>query len=331
MLLGPQRHRPILRAVLDELAVPAGTAGPVAVVTSGWEERETETDELAAHVDRPITLLELFTRAERILADDPELAAAWRRRRLAWRRLARLHRVRVNAAIDVVRALLAEPASDVRDAEVADAVAHVAALDERHASRIAELLATFDARWLPADPAAPGRTTRPSVRREQDEVHARLDASAALLVAGGDVGVLHRTLRLFGLAGRDDGARTRPVIAWSAGAMALTDRIVLFHDRPPQGFTHAEVHGPGTGRVRGIVALPHAQRRLLLDDHARVALLAGRTAPAVAIAMDEGARIDVEGDRIVRAGEIAVLVADGTVRPVGANDAPLPLIGSTTA
>jgi len=32
-----------------------------------------------------------------------------------------------------------------------------------------------------------------------------------------------------------------PVIAWSAGAMALSDRFVLFHYRAPLGPGHPEV------------------------------------------------------------------------------------------
>ena len=51
------------------------------------------------------------------------------------------------------------------------------------------------------------------------------------------MGVLAHTLHLFDVAA----TATSPVIAWSAGAMALTDRIVLFHDRSPQGPGHPEV------------------------------------------------------------------------------------------
>ena len=57
-----------------------------------------------------------------------------------------------------------------------------------------------------------------------------------------------------------------PVIAWSAGAMALTDRIGLFHHRAPQGPGHPEVRGSGLSMVRRhAVLLPHARARLLLD------------------------------------------------------------------
>ena len=51
--------------------------------------------------------------------------------------------------------------------------------------------------------------------------------------------------------------RRSPVIAWSAGAMALADRIVLFHDRSPHGPGHPEVYGSGLSVVRDVVLLPH--------------------------------------------------------------------------
>ena len=74
-------------------------------------------------------------------------------------------------------------------------------------------------------------------------------------------------------------ART-PVAAWSAGAMAIAERVVLFHDHPPQGAGNAEVFEAGLGLVRGAVFLPHAATRLALDDVGRVALLARRLPPA---------------------------------------------------
>jgi hypothetical protein len=48
--------------------------------------------------------------------------------------------------------------------------------------------------------------------------------------------------------------------------MALTDRIVLFHDRSPQGFGHPEIYGRGLSVLHNVVPLPHARARLLLDD-----------------------------------------------------------------
>ena len=53
-----------------------------------------------------------------------------------------------------------------------------------------------------------------------------LGRRGALAIAGGHVGVLLRCLKLFGVSPPAE----LPVVAWSAGAMALTDRVVLYND-----------------------------------------------------------------------------------------------------
>ena len=105
------------------------------------------------------------------------------------------------------------------------------------------------------------------------------------------MGVLADVLHLFNVAAALNGA---PVIAWSAGAMALTDRIVLFGDRAPQGPGHPEVYGSGLSLVRDVVLLPHARARLLLDDAARMAVLARRFGPARCVPLETGTRIDLD-------------------------------------
>jgi hypothetical protein len=86
----------------------------------------------------------------------------------------------------------------------------------------------------------------------------------------------------------------RLVVAWSAGAMVVCERVILFHDHPPQGPGNAEVLESGLGLVRDVVPLPHARHRLDLDDTEHVALFASRFAPAACIPMNEGARVDVD-------------------------------------
>ena len=104
------------------------------------------------------------------------------------------------------------------------------------------------------------------------------------------MGVLADVLHLFNVAA----ALRSPVIAWSAGAMALAERIVLFHDRAPQGPGHPEVYASGLSVLRGIVPLPHARARLLLDDRPRMAVFASRFAPARCVLLESGTRMDIE-------------------------------------
>ena len=104
--------------------------------------------------------------------------------------------------------------------------------------------------------------------------------------------MLLNRLRLFDFLGL---AGNCPVIAWSAGAMAVSERVVLFHDSPPQGAGNPEVLDAGLGLGRQLVALPHARRRLRLGDPLRVSLFARRFAPSTCAVLEEGARLDWDG------------------------------------
>jgi hypothetical protein len=46
---------------------------------------------------------------------------------------------------------------------------------------------------------------------------------------------------------------------------------------------------------RQVIPLPHARKRLRLDDPVRVALFARRFGPATCVVLDEGARLDWDG------------------------------------
>jgi hypothetical protein len=107
-----------------------------------------------------------------------------------------------------------------------------------------------------------------------------------------------------------------PVIAWSAGAMALADRIVLFGDRSAYGPGHPEVYGSGVSVVRDVVVLPHAKARLLLDDAPRMAVFAQRFAPAVCVVLEAGTRVELSDDGLLPAGA-RVLGEDGHVMALG--------------
>ena len=154
---------------------------------------------------------------------------------------------------------------------------------------------------------------RPVIAAHRAEVEGVLREASALVIAGGHVGVLTDVMHLFNVAAFVGST----VIAWSAGAMALTDRIVLFHDRAPQGPGHPEVYGSGLSLLRDVVLLPHARARLLLDDTPRMAVFARRFAPARCVPLEAGTRIDVSSDGTWADGAwpagIRVLGEDGHV------------------
>ena len=109
-----------------------------------------------------------------------------------------------------------------------------------------------------------------------------------------------------------------PVIAWSAGAMALTDRIVLFHDRAPQGPGHPELYGRGLSVLSGVVALPHARRAAAARRPATDGRLRPQVRTCPLYAPGEGTRVDPTRTAArVRRGT-RVLAEDGRVTSRGA-------------
>jgi hypothetical protein len=147
------------------------------------------------------------------------------------------------------------------------------------------------------------------------ELAAALAECSAVVLTGGNVATLLRAVQMFGLEIPD----SLPVIAWSAGAMVLTSTIVLFHDFAPQGAAEAEIYDRGLGRLPRVIALPHARRRLRLDDTERCAILARRFAAYTPLLLDDGTSLRFEdaGAAEPPAGA-RVLAPDGRVSEVAA-------------
>lgn len=190
---------------------------------------------------------------------------------------------------------------ELADAEVEDAIAAVRALDARHLSRVDEVNAAFAETWRPAD--------RPPVAVHRRAVADILQAAAAVAIAGGHIGVLLRCLRMLDVG---TALHSQPVIAWSAGAMALADTVVLFHDLAVHSPGHAEVYERGLARCHGILPLPHARQRLRIDDQRRMAVLARRFAPARCLVLEQGTRVDCPDGRCDATGSTGV-GHDGTL------------------
>jgi hypothetical protein len=283
-------------------------AGPLAVVTAGWQEREAETEELERHVELPLVNLELYRRAEAVEREDSELAVALRERQRRLRRLQRLYQVRLDPTLDAVRRLLDRPdEDDLLDEARRAAFAALRSLDAEHEVRIREIHHRFEERWRPRE--------RPAVVARRRRLRSIVGDCAALLIAGGHVAVLLNRLRLFG--GVDLLEAAPAIVAWSAGAMALADRVVLFHDSPPQGAGNAELLDTGLGVAPGVLPLPDAYRRLRLGDPLRVALFARRFEPAICLALDEGRGARFTEDGWGPIGGVERLGTDGSVEPWG--------------
>lgn len=279
-VLGPQRRTTGARAAVAEL-VPAG---PIATVNAGWRERESEDHELGQVLDGRMINLRLYQRWTEVVAADAEYVAAERRladqldEQQAGYALRLFHSV---AALDEVNRR--DKITSVRRAAVADGIRQLRALDDWHLREVAAARQDFYREtWI---------GERPSVRRHRRELAAIMADSAGLVITGGHVGVLLHLLHVFGLAG----LITVPVITWSAGAMALSDRVVLFGAHRPAGRRLPEIWAEGLGAYSGALAFPHSRHRLPMHDPYQLALLARRFKGWTCLLFDDGMRVDLTG------------------------------------
>ncbi|WP_153395823.1 hypothetical protein [Ornithinicoccus halotolerans] len=299
VLLGPQRH-PTVDTVLRDLGLCGRRVG---MVTAGWREREPEDELLADLVGGNAVNLRLWHRMQQVWEADPELAEADTRRRARLEEMQELYLRGLGHAMHAVADLAEHHARhpDLVEAARDDAVRIIRRMDTRHLERVAEVHAEFWGAWPPHE--------RPALAEARAQVAADLAGVEALVVTGGHVGVLVGAMHLFNVAPQ---VAHLPVIAWGAGAMALTDRVVLFHDRAAHGPAVAEVFTGGLGMVHDVVALPSARDRLALGDRARMALLQQRFAPARCVPLDERVRVEIDAGGRLPDGT-PVLGEDGAI------------------
>lgn len=302
VLLGPQRS-PTVDAALQSLDL---VDGDIATITAGWQEREPDDDELDDLLDGRSVNLGLHARWLDVLDRDPDFAAADRRLRVLLDDVAQLYRIRLDHAMGAVYDVQRHVGVAQQRLQAAgEAIDAVRALDEQNLVRIGEIHDEFYASWPPHE--------REVVAGHRARVAEILDGVACLVVAGGHVGVLLNAMHRLNVAA----ALACPVIAWSAGAMALTERVVLFNDRAVSGAGHAEMHGRGLSLLHGVVALPHAASRLCLDDPARMAAFAQRFAPARCLLLERGSEVVLDDDDGLPPGA-RVIAADGAVAVLAA-------------
>jgi hypothetical protein len=294
-----------LKDLFPSFGVPEG---PIAAVTAGWQEREGEDAELNKHLSGRAFDLELYRRGDRAFASDPELARAHREMQRRLRALTRIYDQRLSFHRQSLLWLLEESGDPgLLDPEREHALAQVRDLDAWHLKRIAEIRGEFERNFRPFE--------REAVARERDTLSRALSDAAALVITGGHVAVLLNRLRLFGIK---DMVAAKPVVAWSAGAMALTDRVVLFHDHPPQGAGNAGVLERGLGLCPGLVALPDGRKRLDLENRFRVSAMARRFQPDACVVLGQGDCISFDGERWRARADVLRLSAGGEVERVSA-------------
>jgi hypothetical protein len=273
VLLGAQRFDPTLGSAVSQ----HGIHGRFAMITAGWQEREPEDEELRAHLGGDAVNLRLHARGGELFKADPELAAAHRERQRLLRHLQEIYRIRLDHALDAESEVNRyDMPARMRDEMRTTSIEAIKSLDAWHLEKCQSVRDEFEARWKVLE--------RDEVARHREEIKAELKDCVAVAIAGGHVAVLINRLMLFGLRSL---IGDRHVFAWSAGAMAITDRIVLFHDDPPQGHIARQVLDVGLGIVPRTVVFPTPERRLNLEATDRVALLSRRFAPATCLVLPD--------------------------------------------
>jgi len=291
LLLGPQRPTVNLDHALGRSGIGAG---PIAVISAAWQEAEGDIGDVQALVKGPLTDLGIYHKANELFSADRQLHDAYRMRQERLKEQQRLYRMRLRQLMIAARATLrTEGEATLVAAERRHAISQLRALDRHHLRQVGKIHGRFesvvnvDANTLLADRVA-----------ALDE---QLTQFETVLITGGNVVVLMNRLGLFGLHRI---LRKKNIIAWSAGAMVLCDRIVLFHDKLPQGRRDAELLSQGMGVLPRLVLLPNPTDRLHTRDLPRVSLFDRRFSPAICTTLDSGSFLLFEGETL-RASEAA--------------------------
>jgi uncharacterized protein YdcH (DUF465 family) len=286
LLLGPQRPDVTIAHALARSGI--GDA-PMGVISAAWQEAEGDIDDVRQAVARPLTDLRLYHRAETLFAANPALHEAYRDRQDRLKAQQRLYRLRLRQLMIAARATLtAEGDRDMLAAERRHAISQLRALDQHHLRQVDKINARYDERLSPA--------SNPDLAAQIAAVKEAVSLVDTVLITGGNIVVLLNRLRLFGL---DVLLRDKNIVGWSAGAMVLSERIVLFHERLPQGRRDAEVLGKGLGMLPGVVLLPDAKQRLRIKDELRVGLFDRRFSPAICMTLENGSWLLYEGQTLI--------------------------------
>jgi hypothetical protein len=277
-LLGPQRRTSAARTAVAEL-IPTGS---IATINAGWRERGPADAELGDVLGGRMVNLQLYRRWSELVAHDAEFAAAERKLTDDLEEQQAVYALRVFhavAALDEVNRRDKMPA--VRAAAVADGIRALRSLDEWHLGEVGGARQEYY--------RATRIGERENVAVHRQEIAELVEASSGMVITGGHVGVLLHLMHVFGIAA----LIKPPVITWSAGAMALSDRVVLFGAHRPAGRRLPEVWAEGLGVFSGVLPFPHPRQRLPMHDPYQLALLARRFKRWTCLLFDDGMRVDL--------------------------------------
>lgn len=261
--------------------------GDIAVISAGWRYDECELQDLQRKLGRKIRHIPLYEWFDALGSIEPELSGLHRIRQRRILDYKKVYQINLDAALnswtDIHKLYRSNPSTYAKDER--EACKHVQNVDRNCLKRLTQIKHEFDAiltPWL-HDSALP----------LHEQIIDILDRCTGLIITGGHVAILRNRLAFFGLGELLPSfiMEGKHIFAYSAGAMCLTDRIVLFHDNPPWGEGRTEILDTGIGLLPKTVLLPNATKRLNLQDPNRVERFAKRFYPSVSICLESGSHL----------------------------------------
>ena len=275
VLLGQQRESPRLQKFIER----CGVTGPVALISAGWEEDEEDDQWVRDAVDVPVVNSRLYTLADELFRQDPEVLAMLRERQDRLRALRDVNELQLEHSGAVARELWRR--LDCNAAAVGawhQTLGQIQDIDTRYLKAVSAVIKEYDRRIAPQQ--------RRSVLEYRRAVLDRLRGCQALLLAGGHVGVLLNRLNLCRLLKH----LQLPTIAWAGGAMALGERVYFYDHFIPHAQREVELSRQGLALYRGLQLFPRADERLNLQDPCELAILAQRL-PSRCLLLDQHSEV----------------------------------------
>ncbi len=292
-ILGPQQPTPNLPELLTE-TLPTGA---LSVLSTGWRMDEEELDTLDAVLHRDLLPLPLYRWFDSLQQKIPSVLQTVSKRQGKIKEAKRVYHERLKSQWNLICTLREMPniTEKLREEELEIAVQRLQTLDDSILDQLKAIRAEIPSLRQP--------WTLPEVAPYHTEIQRRLERSSGLLITGGHVAILRNRMFFFGLQPLLETflESGKPIYCWSAGAMVLCERIVLYHDDPPDGVGFPEVLDTGLGLLPDLVLFPHAQERLHMDNPVRVKRLVERFGHHC-MALENGAHLRWENNTLDNVG-----------------------------
>lgn len=313
-ILGPQQPSANLPTVVAN-HIPDG---PMAIITAGWRLDESDISALERDLKAPLFLLPLYTWFDFLGSKEPDLAGQHAARQNKIKAYKKIYNLQLQSACDLWTKIsdLKQKNNELYEIDEHDACETVRQTDRRCIERQNAVRKSF--------PDLEKPWSHFSAAPYYKKIEMTLQKCSGLIIAGGHVAVLRNRMYFFGLnkllpefldAGKS-------IITWSAGAMSLSEQIVLYYDDPPDNDAGLpKVLDKGLGLIPNTIFLPHARQRLHIDTPKRVTRFARRFLPAKCIALEHGAHLQYQNNNPEpvnhsEKGSCYELHVDGTTRDI---------------